>query len=50
MLRVELEGIDQLIINFSDRTTAGYVVEELLELRPSRGPAPELGEMSGLHC
>ena len=44
MLSVELERIDGLIINFLDGTTAGYVVEELLEFRPSRKPVPELGE------
>jgi hypothetical protein len=35
---VELEGEDGLIVTFSDGTTAGYVVEELLKLRPHRDP------------
>jgi hypothetical protein len=38
MLTVELEDDDRLIVKFSDGTTAGYVVEELLELRPFREP------------
>jgi len=33
---VELDGHDGLIATFSDGTTCGYVVEELLELRPVR--------------
>jgi hypothetical protein len=33
---VEQDGGDGLIVTFSDGTTAGYVVEELLELRPAR--------------
>jgi hypothetical protein len=33
---VEKDGDDGLIVTFSDGTTAGYVVEELLELRPVR--------------
>jgi hypothetical protein len=33
---VEQDGDDGLIVMFSDGTTAGYVVEELLELRPIR--------------
>jgi hypothetical protein len=37
MLNVELdEGKDGLIVKFSDGTVAGYVIEELLELRPHR--------------
>jgi hypothetical protein len=35
---VEIEGEDGLIVTFSDGTTAGYVTEELLELRPFREP------------
>jgi hypothetical protein len=37
---VEQDGGDGLIVTFSDGTTAGYVVEELLELRPARQNAP----------
>jgi len=33
---VELDGKDGLVVTFSDGTTGGYVVEELLELRPVR--------------
>ena len=36
MLTAELDGDDGLVVTFSDGTTAGYVVEELLELRPVR--------------
>jgi hypothetical protein len=36
--KVEIEGEDGLIVTFSDGTTAGYVTEELLELRPFREP------------
>ena len=34
ILNVEREDEDGLIVTFSDGTTAGYVTEELLELRP----------------
>ena len=33
---VDRNGDDGVLITFSDGTTAGYVVEELLELRPKR--------------
>ena len=36
IVRVELDGKDGVLVTFSDGTTAGYVVEELLELRPIR--------------
>jgi hypothetical protein len=35
---VERDGEDGLLVTFSDGTTAGYVTEELLELRPFREP------------
>lgn len=38
ILTVEREDDEGLIVSFSDGTTAGYVVEELLELRPCREP------------
>jgi hypothetical protein len=38
ILDVERDGDDGLIVTFSDGTTAAYVVEELLELRPGREP------------
>ena len=34
----ELEADEGVWISFSDRTQAGFVVEELLELRPHREP------------
>ena len=36
ILAVELDGTDGLMVTFSDGTTGGYVVEELLGLRPVR--------------
>jgi len=36
ILEVEKDGEDGLIVTFSDGTIGGYVVEELLELRPIR--------------
>jgi len=36
LLAVELDGHDGLIATFSDGTTGGYVIEELLLLRPFR--------------
>jgi hypothetical protein len=37
ILTVEQEA-DGVVVTYSDGTTAGYVVEELLELRPHREP------------
>lgn len=36
IMTVEKDDGDGLITTFSDGTTAGYVAEELLELRPKR--------------
>ncbi|MGD0347464.1 MAG: hypothetical protein ABSA85_11950 [Terracidiphilus sp.] len=36
ILKVEKDGEDGLIVTFSDGTIGGYVVEELLSLRPIR--------------
>jgi hypothetical protein len=36
ILTVERDGKDGLIVTFSDGTQSGYVVEELLEMRPHR--------------
>ena len=42
ILNVEQDGDDGVFVTFSDGTAAGYVVEELLELRPIRMPvAPD---------
>ncbi|MDR3724972.1 MAG: hypothetical protein P4K83_10855 [Terracidiphilus sp.] len=41
ILKVEMDGEDGLIVTFSDGTTGGYVVEELLLLRPLREAAKE---------
>jgi len=38
ILTAERDGEDGLLVTFSDGTTAGYVAEELLELRPYREP------------
>jgi hypothetical protein len=44
ILKVEKDGHDGLIVTFSDGTTAGYVAEELLLLRPHRELTHEPGE------
>jgi hypothetical protein len=36
ILTTEHDGDDGLIVTFSDGTTGGYVIEELLALRPMR--------------
>jgi hypothetical protein len=36
ILKVEKDGEDGLLVTFSDGTIGGYVVEELLLLRPIR--------------
>ena len=36
ILKVEKDSDDGLLVTFSDGTRAGYVVEELLFLRPAR--------------
>jgi len=36
ILEVEKDGEDGVIVTFSDGTTGGFVVEELLKLRPIR--------------
>ena len=41
ILTAEPDGDDGLIVTFSDGTTAGYVVEELLDLRPCREHSAE---------
>ena len=38
IMTVEKDDGDGLIVTFSDGTTAGYVAEELLKLRPHREP------------
>jgi hypothetical protein len=38
ILTVVRDGDDGLIVTFSDGTTAGYLSDELLELRPHREP------------
>jgi hypothetical protein len=42
ILEVEQDGEDGLIVTFSDGTTCGYVVEELLDLRPIREAVKEI--------
>jgi hypothetical protein len=41
ILKVELDRNDGLIVTFSDGTTAGYVAEELIDLRPHRETVEE---------
>jgi len=38
ILAAEVDGEDGVFVTFSDGTGAGYVVEELLSLRPIREP------------
>jgi hypothetical protein len=40
---VEKDDGDGMIVTFSDGTTAGYVAEELVKLRPVREKADEAG-------
>ena len=42
VLKVEKDGEDGLLVTFSDGTIDGYVIEELLELRPIREKVEEL--------
>jgi len=41
ILKVEKDGEDGLIVTFSDGSIGGYVVEELLLLRPNREAVKE---------
>ena len=41
ILAVEADGDDGVIVTFSDGTSDGYLVEELLELRPHRPPVSD---------
>jgi hypothetical protein len=36
IVSIERDGEDGILVTFSDGTTAGYVAEELIELRPKR--------------
>jgi hypothetical protein len=36
IVTVQQDGEDGILVTFSDGTTAGYVAEELIELRPIR--------------
>jgi hypothetical protein len=45
ILKVEKDGEDGLIVAFSDGTVDGYVVEELLLLRPARERAKEFVDL-----
>jgi len=47
ILTVRLDGDDGLLVTFSDGTTAGYVVEELLRLRPARDLTPPFSTRVG---
>lgn len=42
IISVELDGNDGVLVHFSDGSIAGYVVEELLELRPAREGDPQI--------
>jgi hypothetical protein len=36
ILKIEQDSVDGVLVTFSDGTIAGYVTEELLQLRPVR--------------
>jgi hypothetical protein len=36
IVHIEKDGADGILVTFSDGTIAGYVAEELIELRPKR--------------
>jgi hypothetical protein len=36
IVHIEQDGADGILVTFSDGTIAGYVAEELIELRPVR--------------
>ena len=42
IISVEQDGSDGVIVHFSDGSIAGYVVEELLDLRPAREGDPQI--------
>jgi hypothetical protein len=44
ILKLKQEDAFGFVVTFSDGTTAGYVVEELLKLRPKREPVAEVAE------
>jgi hypothetical protein len=48
ILTAECDDEDGLIVTFSDGTSAGYVTEELLELRPFREPTAASRSLTGL--
>jgi hypothetical protein len=48
ILRVEKDGDDGLVVAFSDGTTAGYLAQELLELRPYRQTLSETPKIHDL--
>jgi hypothetical protein len=43
IVKAEMDSNDGILVTYSDGTIAGYVVEELIELRPHREPAEPLG-------
>ena len=48
VVRVEQGGEDGVVVTFSDGTVAGYVVEELLSLRPIRETLEESQDLDGV--
>jgi hypothetical protein len=45
IFKVEQEDKDGILVTFSDGTIAGYVTEELLELRPNREQKTETADI-----
>jgi hypothetical protein len=50
IVSVERDNDDGILVVFSDGTTCGYVVEELLELRPFREKVKLSEESIGRQC
>ncbi|HUV70980.1 MAG TPA: hypothetical protein VMW15_15070 [Terracidiphilus sp.] len=48
ILKVEQDSVDGLLVTFTDGTVAGYVVEELLLLRPFRETAKDYSSHAAL--
>lgn len=50
IVSVEQDGPDGILVTFSDGTIAGYVVEELIEMRPVREKVRHRPSASWLDC
>lgn len=48
IMSAEMDDVDCLIVTFTDWTTAGYVVEELLDMRSIRESVKQFGKQNPL--